>query len=39
MNGLILTKVLQRIDSILHVDPEAKPTQGDGVIGDGEGNL
>lgn len=39
MNDLILTKMLQRKDSILHVDPEAKSTQGDGVIGDSEGNL
>lgn len=33
------TKLLQRINSILHVDPEAQPPQGDGVVGDGQREL
>lgn len=34
-----LTKLLQRINSILHVDPESQPPQRDGVVGDGQREL
>lgn len=33
------TKLLQRVNSILHVDPESEPPERDGVIGDGQGKL
>ena len=33
------TKLLQRVNSILHVDPEPKPPKRDGIIGDGQGEL
>lgn len=35
----VFTKLLQRVNSILHVDPESEPPERDRVIGDGQGEL